>query len=134
MGVQQFKALCDESRMNILKLLLERNYCVGALAQKLHLSESAVSQHIKVMREAGLLEGQRHGYFMHYDVKYDTLHQMGEELHALARIKRQVCEPEIIGCGRDRRAKCQCRRHENKNGVQKPYRGHRHKAPRPKEE
>ena len=59
------KAIADETRMKILLLLLRHNYCVRALARKLELSEGAVSQHLKILRDAGLLIGEKKGYFMH---------------------------------------------------------------------
>ena len=63
------KAIADNSRMSILKLLLKHNYCVRALANELALTEATVSQHLKVLREAGLLVGEKRGYYMHYTVK-----------------------------------------------------------------
>ena len=51
------KAIADGTRFKILTLLLQQNYCVRALSRKLGLSESAISQHLKVLREAGLLVG-----------------------------------------------------------------------------
>ena len=41
-----FKALADENRMLILRLLLRRNCCVRALSRLLDISEAAVSQHL----------------------------------------------------------------------------------------
>ena len=61
-----FKALADENRLLLLHLLLRRNCCVRALARQLDISEAAVSQHLKVLREAGLIFGEKCGYFMHY--------------------------------------------------------------------
>ena len=60
-----FKALADENRLLLLRLLLRRNCCVRALARQLDISEAAVSQHLKVLREAGLIFGEKCGYFMH---------------------------------------------------------------------
>ena len=53
-NIAAFKALADENRMLILRLLLRRNCCARALARQLDISEAAVSQHLKVLREAGL--------------------------------------------------------------------------------
>ena len=50
------KAVADENRMLILKLLLEFDFCVRALSKKVGISEAAVSQHLKIMREAGLIK------------------------------------------------------------------------------
>lgn len=92
------KAITDETRMKIVTLLLQHNYCVRALARKLEVSEAAVSQHLKVLREAGLLVGEKKGYFMHYNVNRDMLHELAREIDALAEIEREACSPEQGGC------------------------------------
>lgn len=107
--LQQFKALGDESRLNIVTMLLERNYCVGALAKNLGISEAAVSQHLKVLSDAGLLTKERSGYFMHYDVDRDELNRLGQTLAEMAATIRQQCASGPGGC-REKKAKCQCRR------------------------
>ncbi|NLZ69978.1 MAG: winged helix-turn-helix transcriptional regulator [Clostridiaceae bacterium] len=88
------KAIADETRMNILNLLLRHNYCVRALANELGLTEATVSQHLKVLREAGLLVGEKRGYFMHYAVERTALQELAQELEALAAVKQGVCQPE----------------------------------------
>ena len=88
------KAIADETRMNILKLLLRHNYCVRALANELKLTEATISQHLKVLREAGLLVGEKRGYFMHYTVERPVLHELAKEIKALADIEQEVCLPE----------------------------------------
>jgi ArsR family transcriptional regulator len=100
------KAIADETRIKIVSLLLRRSYCVRALARKLALSEGAVSQHLKVLREAGLLTGEKRGYFMHYDVNRDVLHALAAEIGELALIKRGLCTPEEGGCPAPEQARC----------------------------
>ena len=92
------KAVSDETRLKILTLLLKHNYCVRALARKLGLTEATISQHLKVLREAGLLTGEKRGYFMHYDVERAALHALAAEIKALAAIEREACTPEAGGC------------------------------------
>ncbi len=82
------KAIADKTRMKILSLLLRHNYCVRALARKLELSEGAVSQHLKILRDAGLLIGEKKGYFMHYDVDRGVLHALAAEIDGLASLER----------------------------------------------
>jgi DNA-binding transcriptional ArsR family regulator len=48
-------ALSDPTRVRILDLLCERERSVGELVNQFELSQSAVSQHLKVLREAGLV-------------------------------------------------------------------------------
>ena len=83
-NIAAFKALADENRMLILRLLLRRNCCVRALARQLDISEAAVSQHLKVLREAGLIVGEKFGYFTHYAVNRSQLRTLSEELSAMA--------------------------------------------------
>ena len=100
------KAIADETRMKILTLLLKHNYCVRALARNLGLTEATISQHLKVLREAGLLVGEKRGYFMHYDVERAVLHELAKEIEALAEIERETCTPEQGGCKPSEHEKC----------------------------
>lgn len=100
------KALADETRMKIVALLLKHNYCVRALAGELGVSEAAVSQHLKVLREAGLLAGEKKGYYMHYDLNRDMLRALANEITALASIEREPCAPEKDGCHEKEKAGC----------------------------
>jgi DNA-binding transcriptional ArsR family regulator len=76
-----FKALADPTRLRLVKLLLDQTIvfcggdcdgqtflCVGALANKLNVTQSAVSQHLRILRHAGLVKGERRGTFMHYSI------------------------------------------------------------------
>lgn len=63
---KMLKALGEPMRFKIYGCLLERKHCVRSLSKKLGITESAISQHIKVMKEAGLVYGEKYGYHMHY--------------------------------------------------------------------
>src|SRR5689334_18009383 len=49
------KALADESRLTLFRLLNEREYTVGDLAERISLTEPTVSHHLGKLREAGLV-------------------------------------------------------------------------------
>lgn len=72
-----FKALSDPTRLRLVKLLSECNcgqaLCVNALAGQLGVTQSAVSQHLRVLRDAGLVHGDRRGYHVHYTLDRDRL-------------------------------------------------------------
>ena len=55
------KALGDPTRFMIFQQILSRKHCVRSLSKKLGISKSAVSQHMKILREAGLVYGERFG-------------------------------------------------------------------------
>ena len=60
------KALGEPMRLKIYQALLERKHCVRSLSRKFGVSESAISQHLKVMKDAGLVCGEKYGYHTHY--------------------------------------------------------------------
>ena len=61
-----FRALSVEKRVQIVRLLAERTLCVCALSHLLNISAGAVSQHLRILKDAGLVESDRRGYFIHY--------------------------------------------------------------------
>ena len=60
------KALGEPTRLKIYQALLERKHCVRSLSKKLGISESAISQHMKIMKDADLVYGEKFGYHTHY--------------------------------------------------------------------
>ena len=68
-----FKVLSAETRVRILRLLRGRALCVGALAKQLHISQGGVSQHLRLLREAGLIIAEKRGYYVHYRVREEAL-------------------------------------------------------------
>lgn len=74
--VSILKALADESRLRIVNLLLTHDLCVGALASHLDISKAAVSQHLQILRKAGLVKGEKRGYWTHYSVERSALHDI----------------------------------------------------------
>jgi DNA-binding transcriptional ArsR family regulator len=63
---RMFRALSVEKRVEIVSLLAEGTLCVGALSHRLGVSAGAVSQHLRILRDAGIVEPHRRGYFIHY--------------------------------------------------------------------
>ena len=60
------KALSAPLRVRIVQLLAGRVLCVNALARHLRAAQPVVSQHLRVLREAGLVIPEKRGYFVHY--------------------------------------------------------------------
>ena len=121
------KAIADETRLKIITLLLSHNYCVRALAKQLEISEAAVSQHLKILREAGLLIGEKKGYFMHYAVNRNVLRDLAHEIHSLADIERKACLPEQGVCQTSETAKCNHQQRACSGEVKEFCHGHSNK-------
>lgn len=66
--VRVFRALSAERRLEAIRCLSQRSLCVGALSARLGVTQGAVSQHLRILRDAGLVEADRRGYFIHYRV------------------------------------------------------------------
>jgi len=60
------KALSDPTRFKIFLLLNNRISCVNAIVNSLQVSQPAVSQHLKILRESGLVKIEKRGYWVHY--------------------------------------------------------------------
>lgn len=78
------KALSDETRFKLLKTLLTHDYCVRALAKHLGIFEAAASQHLRILRKAGLVKGEKRGYWTHYIVEKDRLRLLSGMINKIA--------------------------------------------------
>jgi len=63
---ETFKALSDETRLRILKLLQYREICVCELMQVFGMPQSTLSRHMNILRRAGLVKGRRRGKWVYW--------------------------------------------------------------------
>jgi len=78
------KALGHPARVHILRLLIEKNTCVcGDIVDSLPLAQATVSQHLKVLRNAGLIQGEINGPRICYCVDHDRIAQFKALITAL---------------------------------------------------
>ena len=77
--VAVFSALADPTRFKLVKLLCRQQdpdaLCVNALAGMLGVTQSAVSQHLRVLKAIGLVKGERRGYHIHYSINPEAVKQ-----------------------------------------------------------
>lgn len=106
MDAKTLKALGDIKRFQLLQLMSERGYCVRALARLSQLSESAVSQHLKILREAGLVYGVKRGYYTHYCVDKDALDNLISALTKMRDTQRKPCDGPFYGCPESEYIRC----------------------------
>ena len=62
------KALSDETRLRIVKLLQARELCVCELIQVLDMSQPRISRHLSILKNAGLVNDRREGKWVHYSL------------------------------------------------------------------
>lgn len=97
--IQLLKALSDEMRLKIIDLLLHHDYCVGALAHHLGVSEPSISQHLKVLRTVGVVVGEKRGYYTHYVINRERIKKTANILMGIATepCMRKGCKFELSG-------------------------------------
>ena len=88
-----FKVLSVDARVRIVQMLKERDLCVNALASRLGISAAAVSQHLRVLRDARLVEAQKRGYYVHYRVNEATLGKWQALAHRLLGKRSGAAKP-----------------------------------------
>ena len=66
--VKVFKALSDETRIRLLKLLQQRELCVCEIMQVLKMTQSRVSRNLGILKDAGLVTDRRDGLWVHYSL------------------------------------------------------------------
>ncbi len=93
------KALGEPTRLSIFQQLLIRKHCVRSLSRKLGITESAVSQHMKVLKEADLVYGERYGYHVHYLPKQEALDALCGAFEQMKGQSLALCrDPRICQC------------------------------------
>ena len=63
-----FRAFCDERRLRILELLRGGEKCACKLLENLDMCQSALSYHMKILIESGLVESRQEGKWTHYRI------------------------------------------------------------------
>ncbi len=63
-----FKALCDPNRLMIIDLLKSGEKCACDLLEVMHISQSTLSHHMKLLCESGLINCRREGKWMYYSL------------------------------------------------------------------
>jgi len=69
------KAMSVSTRLKILTLLKGRPMCVNAVTRSMDISQPSVSQHLTILKHAGLVTSKKHGYMVHYSINRARLEQ-----------------------------------------------------------
>ncbi len=94
-----FKALAVKARVRIIQLLKHQALCVGALSTRLKITPGAVSQHLRVLKEAGLVEAEKRGYFMHYRLNQQALARWREALEQFLTAPEELAPCNLLTSG-----------------------------------
>ncbi len=70
-NVKLLKAMADDTRIRILRCLLNGEQCACSIVPCIGKAQPTVSQHLKILEEAGVIESRREGINMWYKIKSD---------------------------------------------------------------
>ena len=87
-NAERFKVLGGDTRLAIIEHLKEGPSTVGELAEMLSISQPSVSQNLRLLKAAGLVQGQRNGNWVNYSL----------QLEGLMEIQRELSEVCLCGC------------------------------------
>lgn len=74
--IKVFKALGDETRREILKLLNERDMNAGEIASCFEMSKPAISKHLDILRDAKLVTSEKKGQFLIYSINTSVIQEV----------------------------------------------------------
>ncbi|HAG51259.1 MAG: hypothetical protein A2X87_00835 [Deltaproteobacteria bacterium GWC2_42_51] len=82
-AAELFKILSVDKRIEIVELLKKEARSVNAMAEALGITQSAVSQHLRVLKAAGLVKDKRQGYWIYYSLNKDVLEKCRQRLNRI---------------------------------------------------
>ncbi|MEK3715316.1 MULTISPECIES: ArsR/SmtB family transcription factor [unclassified Paenibacillus] len=78
---EDLKLLGDKTRLTILTLLKEREWCVCEFVDLFDISQPAVSQHLRKLKSSGLVKEQKRGQWVYYSLNIEDKPHVKAILH-----------------------------------------------------
>ncbi|HKP00461.1 MAG TPA: metalloregulator ArsR/SmtB family transcription factor [Nitrospiraceae bacterium] len=82
-AVMLFHALSDETRLAVLERLKGGEQCVCELTDVMKAAQSRLSFHLKVLKDAGLIQDRREGRWMYYAINPDAIEELKQAVDSL---------------------------------------------------
>jgi DNA-binding transcriptional ArsR family regulator len=82
-SAELFKLLSVDKRIEIIEQLKKGAMSVNAMADALNITQSAVSQHLRVLKAAGLVRDERKGYWVYYSLDREALEKCRQRLNRI---------------------------------------------------
>ncbi|MEW6086950.1 MAG: metalloregulator ArsR/SmtB family transcription factor [bacterium] len=82
-AAELFKIFSVDKRIEVIELLKKEPMSVNVLAEALKITQSAISQHLRVLKSAGLVKDERRGYWIYYSLNRDALEKCRQRLNRI---------------------------------------------------
>lgn len=86
-----FKALCDENRVKILKLLGTGEKCACKILDELNVTQPTLSHHMKILCDSEIVFGRKEGKWMYYSISESGANHAKEILNELTAVNSEDC-------------------------------------------
>lgn len=86
-----FKAVCDENRVKILKLLCTGEKCACKILEDLNVTQPTLSHHMKILCDSEIVVGRKEGKWMYYSISESGANQAKEILNTLTAVNGTDC-------------------------------------------
>lgn len=96
-AAELFRALSDETRLEIVQRLRDGERCVCDLTDLMSAAQSRLSFHLRVLRDAGIVNDRRQGRWVHYSLDRDVFAELRELLGDMESSTRRLVVRED-GC------------------------------------
>jgi ArsR family transcriptional regulator len=90
-----FKALSDETRLKILKIIEKGEICVCDLVSVLDMSQPKISFHLNVLKEARLISDRKQGKWVHYSINDSDMFRRFLVLSVMEKISDESVKKEL---------------------------------------
>lgn len=90
-----FKALCDENRIRILKLLQSGEKCACVLLDDLQITQPTLSHHMKILCDSGIVADRKDGKWTYYSISPDGA---SDAVKCLQELTKLTCTDKDKSC------------------------------------
>jgi ArsR family transcriptional regulator len=97
-AAQLFHALSDETRLAIIEMLRNGERCVCDLQDELDAAQSRLSFHLRVLKEAGVVNDRRDGRWVHYSLNPNAFTELQEAVASLKPARRRLPVRQDVVC------------------------------------
>lgn len=102
--IEIFKALAEKNRLLILDMLSCGELCACNIIEGLELTQPTVSHHMKILQQAGLVNGRKEGKWMHYSISKEKVDEISNYIQYITNYKedcichkvKKISENEVI--------------------------------------
>lgn len=84
--VLMFKALSDETRLQIIDMLSEKELCACHILEKFNITQPTLSYHMKILKDGGIVNCSKNGSWMNYSLNEKVLDEMINLIKELGKI------------------------------------------------